>query len=56
VRLNIYVTDIDRFFEAYGAFAKRLNDGNFRPSSTLLEVKRLAFPELLLEIEATAVR
>ncbi len=56
VRLNIYVTDVDQFFKSYGMFAKRLAGAGYRPSSTLLGVTRLAYPELLIEIEATAVR
>ncbi len=55
VRLNIYTTDVDRFFEAYGVAAERLAEAECRPASTLLGVTRLAFPELLVEIEATAV-
>ena len=55
VRLNIYTTDVDRFFEAYGATAGRLAEAGCRPASTLLGVTRLAYPELLVEIEATAV-
>lgn len=55
VRLNYYTTDVDRFFEAYGAAAARLAESGCRPASTLLGVTRLAFPELLVEIEATAV-
>ena len=55
VRLNIYTTDLDRFFEAYGAFAGRLAEAGCRPACTVLGVTRLAFPELLVEIEATAV-
>jgi enamine deaminase RidA (YjgF/YER057c/UK114 family) len=55
VRLNYYTTDVDRFFEAYGALAARLAEDGCRPASTLLGVARLAFPELLVEIEATAV-
>jgi enamine deaminase RidA (YjgF/YER057c/UK114 family) len=55
VRLNIYVTDVDRFFEAYGPFAERLAAAGCRQASTLLGVARLAYPELLIEIEATAV-
>jgi enamine deaminase RidA (YjgF/YER057c/UK114 family) len=55
VRLNYYTTDVDRFFEAYGAAAGRLADAGCRPASTLLGVSRLAYPELLVEIEATAV-
>jgi enamine deaminase RidA (YjgF/YER057c/UK114 family) len=55
VRLNYYTTDVDRFFEAYGAAAGRLAEAGCRPASTLLGVERLAYPELLVEIEATAV-
>jgi enamine deaminase RidA (YjgF/YER057c/UK114 family) len=55
VRLNFYTTDVDRFFEVYGAAAGRLAAAGCRPASTLLGVERLAYPELLVEIEATAV-
>jgi enamine deaminase RidA (YjgF/YER057c/UK114 family) len=55
VRLNIYTTDVDGFFEAYGTVAGRLAQAGCRPASTLLGVTRLAYPEMLVEIEATAV-
>ena len=55
VRLNIYATDVDRFLEAFGAAAGRLAQAGCQPASTLLGVTRLAFPEMLVEIEATAV-
>jgi enamine deaminase RidA (YjgF/YER057c/UK114 family) len=55
VRLNIYTTDVDRFFEVVDAAFGRLQEAGCRPASTLLGVTRLAFPELLVEIEATAV-
>ena len=55
VRLNIYTTDVDRFFEAFGAAAGRLAQAGCRPASTLLGVTRLAYSEMLVEIEATAV-
>lgn len=55
VRLNYYTTDVDRFFEAFGVLAGRLAQAGCRPASTLLGVTRLAFPEMLVEIEATAV-
>ena len=55
VRLNYYTTDVDRFFEGYDAVAGRLAEAGCQLSSTLLGVTRLAFPELLVEIEATAV-
>jgi enamine deaminase RidA (YjgF/YER057c/UK114 family) len=55
VRLNIYTTDVDRFLEAFSAAAGRLAQAGCRPASTLLGVARLAYPEMLVEIEATAV-
>jgi enamine deaminase RidA (YjgF/YER057c/UK114 family) len=53
VRLNYYTTDVDAFFGAMEVVAARM-EGN-RPSSTLLGVTRLTFPEMLLKIEATAM-
>jgi enamine deaminase RidA (YjgF/YER057c/UK114 family) len=55
VRLNIYTTDVDRFFEHYGVLASRTGAANVAPPGTLLGVARLAFPELMVELEATAV-
>jgi enamine deaminase RidA (YjgF/YER057c/UK114 family) len=54
VRLNIYTTDVDALFEAYGTLACRLGPAGVRPPGTLLGVARLAFPELMVELEATA--
>lgn len=44
LRLNYYTTDMDRFFEAYEVFARRLMEAECRTTSTLLGVSRLAFP------------
>jgi 2-iminobutanoate/2-iminopropanoate deaminase len=55
-RLNIYTTDMDRFFASYGEVMNRLAQQATKPAITLLGVTRLAFPELLVEIEATAVK
>jgi 2-iminobutanoate/2-iminopropanoate deaminase len=55
VRLNYYVTDIDAFFRAMETTGPRLAQANCRPASTLLRVAGLALPQLLVEIEATAV-
>ena len=55
VRLNIYTTDIDAFFGAFDVFAPRLAAAGVRPPGTLLGVSRLAFPELMVELEATAI-
>jgi 2-iminobutanoate/2-iminopropanoate deaminase len=55
VRLSYYVTDIEAFFGAMETVGPRLAEANCRPASTLLAVAGLAFPQLLVEIEATAV-
>ncbi|HUQ33751.1 MAG TPA: RidA family protein [Pyrinomonadaceae bacterium] len=55
VRLNYYTTDVDLFFKEYAVAASRLVESGCRPASTLLGVTRLAFPELMIEVEATAV-
>ncbi len=55
VRLNYYTTDVDKFMEAADVAGERLGPAGCRPASTLLGVSRLAFPELMIEIEATAV-
>lgn len=56
VRLNYYTTNVDQLLAAWDVVISRLNQTKCRPSSTLLGVSRLAFPELLVEIEATAVK
>ena len=56
VRTTVYVTDIDAFREAAPAVGRRLGAAGARYASTLLGVTRLALPELMVEIEATAVR
>jgi enamine deaminase RidA (YjgF/YER057c/UK114 family) len=55
VRLNYYAPNVDLLLEHYGALVGRLSEARCQPASTLLGVARLAFPELLIEIEATAV-
>jgi enamine deaminase RidA (YjgF/YER057c/UK114 family) len=56
VRLNMYTTDPDAFIAASGeAMGPRLGAAGVMPPGTLLGVARLAFPELLIELEATAV-
>ena len=55
VRLNYFVTDIEAFFGAMETIGPRLGQAQCRPASTLLAVAGLAFPQLLVEIEATAV-
>jgi enamine deaminase RidA (YjgF/YER057c/UK114 family) len=56
VRLTTYVTDVDAFVQAAPAVGARLGQAGVRQAATLLGVARLALPELLIEIEATAAR
>jgi enamine deaminase RidA (YjgF/YER057c/UK114 family) len=55
VRLVYYTTDVAGLLGAWDAAADRLGETGLRPASTLVGVSALAFPELLVEIEATAV-
>jgi enamine deaminase RidA (YjgF/YER057c/UK114 family) len=56
VRLNIYTTDVDAFIaNGTGALGERTAAAGVAPPGTLLGVARLAFPELMVELEATAV-
>jgi enamine deaminase RidA (YjgF/YER057c/UK114 family) len=56
VRLNYYTTDIDGFFQAQDVVARHLAQAGSQPAGALLGVARLAFPGLLVEIEATATK
>ncbi|MFD2092582.1 RidA family protein [Blastococcus deserti] len=55
VQMNIYTTDVDGFFAASGSMVERFDRAGVMPASTLLGISRLAFPELMVELEATAV-
>ncbi|MEU6727328.1 RidA family protein [Nonomuraea wenchangensis] len=55
VRLNVYTTDVDRLFEHYGVLASRLGGAGVAPPTTMLGVTRLAIPDLMVELEGTAV-
>jgi enamine deaminase RidA (YjgF/YER057c/UK114 family) len=54
VRLNCYTTDVDGLLENWDSVIGPLSAAGCHPAMTLLGVTRLAFPELLVEIEATA--
>ena len=53
VRLNEYTTDMEAWFAVHDVLDTRLANCQF--ASTLSGVTRLAIPELLVELEATAV-
>lgn len=55
VRLNYYTTDVDAFMSASDIVGRVLTTAPCQPSGTLLGVTKLAFPGLMIEIEATAV-
>lgn len=57
VRLNWYIkgSALDDFWAMFPEFKQRLEDVGCHASSTVLGVERLAQPELLCEVEATAV-
>ena len=54
VKLTVYTTDVDALLGAYGSLVGSLASN--LPAMTLIGVSRLAYPELLVEIEATAVQ
>lgn len=53
VRTRIYLTDMDRWQEVAKAHAEFF--GEVHPATSLVGVVRLVDPEMLVEIEATAV-
>ena len=54
VKLTVFTTDVDALLAAYGSLTGALAPN--LPAMTLVGVSRLAFPELKVEIEATAAR
>ena len=55
VRLNVYTTDVELLFPQYGVLASRLGAAGVAPTTTMLEVTRLAIPGQMVELEGTAV-
>jgi enamine deaminase RidA (YjgF/YER057c/UK114 family) len=55
VRLNMYTTDVDGFMAAAGDLVPIFAGDGCKPVSTLLGVTALFEPELMIELEATAV-
>lgn len=55
VRLNIYTTDVDTLLQHFTVLTERFEGSGERFASTLLGVARLASPDLLVALEATAM-
>jgi enamine deaminase RidA (YjgF/YER057c/UK114 family) len=55
VRLNMYTTDVDAFMGAAEQLIPIFAADGCKPVSTLLGVARLFEPEIMIELEATAV-
>ena len=55
VRLNYYTTNVDAFMQASATLGPRLHAAGRLPAGTLLGVARLFHPDILVELEATAV-
>lgn len=55
VRLNIYTTDVDLFMEKAEEIIPIFAQDGVQPVCTLLGITRLYEPELMVELEATAV-
>jgi enamine deaminase RidA (YjgF/YER057c/UK114 family) len=55
VRLNVYTTDVGQMMQAHGYMTERLKNAGCRHAGTLLGVSALAIPDLMVEIEVTAV-
>lgn len=54
VKFTIYVTDIDAYRAARADLSAEADAMAAAPASTLIEVSRLAHPDIMVEIEAVA--
>lgn len=52
--LRFFTTDVDGFLANYDVYAAWIAEAGTMPPQSLIGVNRLVFPELLVEIEATA--
>lgn len=55
VRLNVFTTDVDALFPHYGVLAGKLGAAGVSPTTTMLEVARLAIPGQMIELDGIAV-
>jgi enamine deaminase RidA (YjgF/YER057c/UK114 family) len=55
VKLGVYATDVDEALKNFDLMGMRFGPYQVAPPMTLLGVTRLALPDLMFEIEATAM-
>ncbi len=55
VRLNVYTTDVDELFKHWTRLPDRFGNSDGRFVTSVLGVTRLAAPQLLVLLEATAI-
>ncbi|PRY83342.1 RidA family protein [Donghicola tyrosinivorans] len=55
VKLGVYATDVDEALKNFDLMGMRFGPHQVTPPMTLLGVSRLALPDLMFEIEATAM-
>lgn len=54
VRLNVYTIDVDQTLMHFEVMGTRFSSAGVTPALTLLGITRLASPDLMIELEATA--
>ena len=55
VKLTLYTTDVQAALTNFDVLTSRLESAGIKPAQTLIGVAALAFPDLMVEIDATAV-
>ncbi len=55
VHFTIYTTDVPATIANFDVLGARLADAGVKPPQSLIGVAALAFPSLMIEIEATAM-
>ena len=56
VRMNVYTLDVDAVMGAYDIIVKKLNGAGAVIAGTLVGVTKLGMPDLMVEIEITAMK
>jgi enamine deaminase RidA (YjgF/YER057c/UK114 family) len=55
VKVTYFTVDVDLFFAHMDVLVRRLEQAGCKPTSTLVEVRRLFHPDILFEVESVAV-